>query len=37
MLLAPQSPPDTGKRETNAVCCPPGSVKKRETSSLSKV
>jgi hypothetical protein len=37
MLLVPQSPPDAGKRETDAVCCPPGSVEKRGTSSLSKV
>jgi hypothetical protein len=29
MLLVPQSPPDAGKRETDAVCCPPGSVEKR--------
>jgi hypothetical protein len=37
MLLVPQSPPDAGKRETDAVCCPPDSVEKRGTSSLSKV
>src|SRR5205807_6643741 len=37
VLLVPQSPPDAGKRETDAVCCPPGSVEKRGTSSLSKV
>src|SRR5438045_1454990 len=32
MLLVSQSPPDAGKLETDAVCCPPGSVEKRETS-----
>src|ERR1700741_3460232 len=37
MLLVPQSPPDAGKRETDAVGCPPGGVEKRGTSSLSKV
>jgi hypothetical protein len=37
MLLVPQSPPDAGKRETDAVCRLPGSVEKRGTSSLSKV
>jgi hypothetical protein len=37
MLLVPQSPPDAGKREADAVCRPLGSVEKRGTSSLSKI
>jgi len=37
MPLAPQSPPDAGKRETKAERYPPGSIEKRETSSLLKV
>src|SRR5258708_39267410 len=37
MFLVTQSPPDAGKWETDAVCCPPGSVEKRGTPSLPKV
>jgi hypothetical protein len=37
MPLAPQSPPDAGKRETKAECCLQGSVEKRGTSGLFKI
>jgi len=37
MPRTPQSPPDAGKRETKAERYPPGSIEKRETSSLLKV
>jgi hypothetical protein len=37
MPLAPQPPPDAGKRETKAECYPPSGVEKRGASSLLKV
>src|ERR1700720_242340 len=36
MPLAPQSPPDAGKRETKAECCPPGSVASCPPGSVAK-